>query len=263
MAPASPVPSDDIEEAEPKKKSTPKSKKDESEVEDSEDEGDVGEEEYEIEAILGAKKGQFEQGKLGYFVKWKGYSDEHNSWVTEEDAANAKKLTDAYWARNPRKSPKKPAESASSKRPRKSVADDDASDAGGSASAAPKKRNRKSASAKAADRDDDGPPAKKPRKSTTDKDKRKTTSGSRARSVQEEEQEEEIGNMAEHMHAPTWDQLIEHIDTVERADDKLYVYFTLKGGERIREESGICADKFPKMLIHFYESNLRWKEADM
>ncbi|KAJ7173514.1 hypothetical protein C8R46DRAFT_116382 [Mycena filopes] len=33
-------------------------------------------------------------------------------------------------------------------------------------------------------------------------------------------------------------------------------------GQRIREDSKICADKFPKMLIEFYESNLRWKEAD-
>ncbi len=33
--------------------------------------------------------------------------------------------------------------------------------------------------------------------------------------------------MAKHMQAPAWDQLIKHIDTVERVDDTLYVYFTL------------------------------------
>lgn len=27
------------------------------------------------------------KGKLGYLVKWKGYGDEHNSWVSQDDAA--------------------------------------------------------------------------------------------------------------------------------------------------------------------------------
>jgi hypothetical protein len=26
------------------------------------------------------------QGKFGYLVKWKGYGEEENSWVREEDA---------------------------------------------------------------------------------------------------------------------------------------------------------------------------------
>ncbi|KAJ7488759.1 hypothetical protein B0H11DRAFT_2229952 [Mycena galericulata] len=33
-----------------------------------------------------AKADHFGKNKLGYFVKWKGYSDEHNSWVSEQDA---------------------------------------------------------------------------------------------------------------------------------------------------------------------------------
>lgn len=27
------------------------------------------------------------QDKLGYYVKWKGYEEQHNSWVSEEDAS--------------------------------------------------------------------------------------------------------------------------------------------------------------------------------
>lgn len=89
-----------------------------------------------------------------------------------------------------------------------------------------KKRGRKSQSGGKAvtDKDDDERPAKKPRKSS---DKKTTSRGARSTTPPVVPDEEEIGNMAEHMHAPTWDQLIKQIDTVERADDKLYVYFTL------------------------------------
>ena len=27
-----------------------------------------------------------QQGRTGYLVKWKGYGEEHNSWVDEKDA---------------------------------------------------------------------------------------------------------------------------------------------------------------------------------
>ncbi|KAJ6580952.1 hypothetical protein B0H19DRAFT_1017470 [Mycena capillaripes] len=259
MAPVS-VASSVSDEGKAKKRSSPsKPKKEESEVEDSEpqsgaeggDDEDGEEEEYEIEAILNAKRGHFPKNQTGYFVKWKGYSAKHNSWVAEEDAGNADELIKAYWADHDKK--KKAAETAS-KRSRKSMGDE-GSDAGGSASVA-KKRGRKSVSEKPAN-DDDDRPAKKPRKTSE-----KKTTGARHSASEEPLPEEEVGTMAQHMHAPTWDQLIKHIDTVERVDDTLYVYFTLHGGERIREDSKICADKFPKMLINFYESNLRWKEAD-
>jgi len=260
MAPAS-VSSSVSDDVKTKKKKSPsKSKKEESEVEDSEgqqsggEEGEDDEEEYEIEAILDAKKGQFEKNQFGYLVKWKGYGPEHNSWVAEEDAGNATGLIKAYWDK--KKSPKKATETAS-KRSRKSMGDD-VSDADGSASVA-KKRGRKSVSEKPADKDDDERPAKKPRKTTTEK--KTVTSNHKTESAEPLPDDEEIGTMAQHMHAPSWDQLIKNVDTVERVDETLYVYFTLHTGERIREDSKICADKFPKMLLEFYESNLRWKEA--
>ncbi|KAF8127767.1 hypothetical protein K438DRAFT_1486439, partial [Mycena galopus ATCC 62051] len=252
----SPSSGDDGETA--KNSSFLKSKKPESEVEDSEapqsggeDEEDGDEEEYEIEAILDAKKGQFGKNKMGYFVKWKGYGPEHNSWVAEDDAGYANLFLRDFFFLSPsdflKKSPKKALEP---KRSRKSMGDD-LSDAGGSASAV-KKRGRKSVSEKPADKEEDERPTKKPRKTAEKKtDAHKTTSA-------EPLPDEEVGTMKEHMQAPTWDQLIKKIDTVERIDDTLFVYFTLNGGERIREDSKICADKFPKMLIEFYESNLRW-----
>jgi hypothetical protein len=79
-----------------------------------EEEEEEEEEEYEIEAILGARKGAFPQvrslasrvllvrsylasrrvhfplselqGRTGYLVKWKGYDETENSWVDERDA---------------------------------------------------------------------------------------------------------------------------------------------------------------------------------
>lgn len=81
------------------------------EVDEEEEEGEEGgeeESEYEIEAIIDAKRGSFpevgrhertickpttqdasslsSQGRMGYFVKWKGYPDSENSWVDEQDA---------------------------------------------------------------------------------------------------------------------------------------------------------------------------------
>jgi chromobox protein 5 len=66
-------------------------------------EDDDEDEEYEIEEVIESQKGYFgdvrslscfntgnidaSQGKYGYFVKWKGYPSEDNSWVHEDDAA--------------------------------------------------------------------------------------------------------------------------------------------------------------------------------
>jgi hypothetical protein len=97
---------DEVEEVEPVEVPA------DSEPAASDGEGD--EEEYEIEGILDAKKGAFPQvmwslsrffachtvlgascylhilqGRTGYFVKWKGYGEEENSWVDEKDAGCA------------------------------------------------------------------------------------------------------------------------------------------------------------------------------
>lgn len=199
-------------------------------------------------------------------------------------------MIEQYWAENKKKAPPKKAtsESASAKRtstaPRKSItADADASDAerGGSASAPPKKRGRKSNSAvktaeNGGDDDADARPAKKPRKTAGDKDKEKEKEGKekgkKLKSVEPLPEEDEIGDMSKHMHVPAWDHLIRHIDTVERVDDTLYVYFTLyvfcrlarwawclllvlfsrNSGERIKEDSKKCSDKFPRKVRFFF-----------
>ncbi|KAF7309452.1 hypothetical protein MIND_00316000 [Mycena indigotica] len=228
----------------PKSKSPAKSKKDEEEVPESEPEGDEqeqDEEEYEIEAILNHEKGRLEKGKMAFFVSWKGYGRDEDSWVNEEDA-NAEELIETYW-----KDQKNKKTSLSAKRAARKVSA--ASDNSDVESVSVKKRGRKSNAAKEEEQDH---PSKKPRRST--------------KKNEEPEQlpsEEELGNMDEYRDTPSWDHLIQRVDTVERADDNiLYVYFTLRTGQRIRVESKICHEKIPKLLVQFYESNLRWRESD-
>jgi len=77
-----------------KGKSEPPAENGGEEVEEVE-EGDGSE--YEIEQVLDAKRGVFPDGRMGYFVKWKGYGPNENSWVDEMDAVNASELVDEYW----------------------------------------------------------------------------------------------------------------------------------------------------------------------
>ncbi|KAF7317707.1 Chromo domain-containing protein [Mycena kentingensis (nom. inval.)] len=265
MAKASPVPSsgDEATSKPPSRAASKKQKDDAEDVPDSEpdaeaegedEEGD--EEEYEIEAVLRHAKGRFEKGQMGYFVRWKNYDESHDSWVSEEDAAGAQELIDAYW-----KTKKKPAASASTASRRKSRAQaqsDDDDEPVESVSAPPKKRGRPP-KAKAAEDDDDAMevdedrPVKKARKAKKELDDAAETLPA----------DEDLGNMDEYRDAPSWDHLIERVETVERRDDdELYIYFSLKTGERIRETNQVCHDKFPKMLLDFYETNLRWRESD-
>ena len=55
-----------------------------------------GHKEYEVEAILNHRK---RRGKVQYLVKWKGYADHENSWVTEKDLENAKEVLQQYKTR--------------------------------------------------------------------------------------------------------------------------------------------------------------------
>ncbi|KAF9244140.1 hypothetical protein BU15DRAFT_42196 [Melanogaster broomeanus] len=207
---------------------------------DAEDEEEEQEEEYEIERIIEAKKGRFPGGRMGYFVKWKGYSEEHNSWVDEMDAGNAQDLIDQFWA-------SKKKESSSSKAPRKSE---------------PTKKHQKSAimpkadNAEAPEEDEEDQRAKKKA--------RKSNGTGRPSKQQESDDDDILGNMRKHMNVASWENLVQSIDTVERTNDgELIVYFTLKNEKkRMRENSRLCAQKFPQKLITFYESNLRWKIDD-
>ncbi|KAF5316084.1 hypothetical protein D9619_006581 [Psilocybe cf. subviscida] len=229
-------------------------------VEEGDDSGSEEEEEYEIEEVLDAKRGHFPDGRMGYFVKWKGYDETENSWVDEQDAANADDLVKEYWDKHPLKKKVAPRKSIEKKSPpkkasssRKSQTVEEVSD---SESATAKKRPRKSTTTKGADdMDVDSVSAPRPAK------KSRSVAARAAAADASDGEEKKIGTMKDYMHIVDWATIVKTIDTVEREGDLLMIYFTLNSGEAVRETSEICKKKFPQKLLDFYESNLRWKAA--
>lgn len=57
-----------------------------------------GEPQYEVEEILNSK---LERGKLYYLIKWKGYTDEHNTWEPEDNVDRAKRLVRQFHQLHP------------------------------------------------------------------------------------------------------------------------------------------------------------------
>jgi len=202
---------------------------------------------------------------MGYFVRWKGYGEEENSWVDEQDAGNAHALITEYWKSHPnkKKAPRKSTDAKSPRRPRKPTADE-TSDTG--SPAAPKKRGRKSQVKAESDLEngkedmdvDEIRAPKKPRKSTATK--------AQSKEVPQRTfigEEPPIGDMSQHMKMKNWEDLVSTVDTIEReTEGSLMVYFTINTGERVREESRVCAERFPQKLIRFYEGNLRWRTSE-
>ncbi|KAL1684200.1 hypothetical protein EV122DRAFT_272770 [Schizophyllum commune] len=216
--------------------------------------GNESEEEYEIERILNHQEKRFGRQR-GYFVKWKGYGEADNSWVAEEDAANAKDLITEYWDREKEKKAAKSgsASTASIKRGRKSEPR--------TASEVSKKRARstKAVSAEPIEVDEEPPAQKKKRQS---KGAKMEVDGTE----DDEEGDADLPVVAamdkKYRDLDSWEDLIASIETVEQHPDNpdgLMVYVTLKDGRRVRETSATAREKFPQLLIDFYESNLRWK----
>jgi len=212
------------------------------------------EEEYEIEQILKHNRGQFPDGRIGYFVKWKNYGPEHNSWVDEEDAGNAQELIDNYWnKKNTRKS-----ETASARKGRKSAAATDSPE--------PSKKRRKSVKE---DDEEQASVSVSTKKKRTTKKKSESVEPELAQKDAEEEDDELVATesyMQQFMKQISWEKMIARVDTVEKPGDNedLVVYFRLKkDNKRVRLPARTCNEKFPQSMIKFYEANLKWKETEM
>lgn len=235
-----------------------------------EDEGENGEE-YEIESIIKAQAAVFEGGKLGYLVRWKGYGEEHDSWVTESDAENAGELIDQYW-RKQKKTPREFLQSAKARgRPRKS-------DEKVSSGQKRKKSDgtvRKKAAAKGSDDDDEGAekaeddeieeieeidkpskPAKRAKTSrTTSAKKARAENGASELSKQTSPEAEDSRPASDYRPADeelafkkSWEKIVKTIDTIENFDGDLKVFFTMNNGDKVFASSPDCRERFPQKV---------------
>ena len=59
-----------------------------------------GEEEYEIESIIDARRTGHGHGKLQYLIHWKGYPHADNSWVDHKDL-HVPNLLKEFYCQNP------------------------------------------------------------------------------------------------------------------------------------------------------------------
>lgn len=59
-----------------------------------------GDEEWEVEQILDSKT---YRGRLQYLVKWVGFDDTENQWLSADDVANSPRLLDDFHHANPNK----------------------------------------------------------------------------------------------------------------------------------------------------------------
>ncbi|EPQ56791.1 hypothetical protein GLOTRDRAFT_39838 [Gloeophyllum trabeum ATCC 11539] len=192
---------------------------------EQEENGDEEEEEYEIEAILDHQHGRFEAGKMGYFVKWKGYDASENSWITEEDAQNAKQAIDEYWDRQKKKN-KGGRKSDVKPKPATKKSRDETPEEDPSTSAKKKRRTSKAVSDDEMDVDEVAPP-KKPAKTTKPATPTKQTKKKPPVSEDEPEDDDGYFNMSKHYNDPSWEPLLGKIDTIEKQKNGLVVYFTL------------------------------------
>jgi len=235
---------------------------------DSEEDSEV----YEIEAILDAKRGATGSTRIGYLVKWKGYPNEENSWVDERDAGGAKELISEYWLRHGKKKSERAGRKSDPKlkaAPRRPVAAS-VETTPEPASATTKKRGRGRPKAKVdsddegAEEEEDGRSRKRGRKSNGITRKESPSPALSSDKASESIQTLEPSAIKKWGGLPSWEQHLEDIDTVERTPDgDLFIYFKLKG-EKVpcKENSRICAEKFPQALIKFYEAHLKWKQTE-
>lgn len=224
------------------------------------------EEEYEIEAILEAKHGAFPGGRMGYLVKWKGYDEEHNSWVDQADAANAQALIDDYWERTKKNKKSKPKQPKA--RTRKSSTKDDSPVLEDPTSRNKRKKSVSGQKSKSTQPDemDDEDEEEKPRVKKAKKARRPKERSEERMDVDEDIDEPEYKPLAvdsKYRNQKSWENLVAQVDTIEKIEGTLKVFFTLNNGDKVVETSQECAKHFPQKLIQFYESNLRWRESEV
>ncbi|KIO34076.1 hypothetical protein M407DRAFT_240721 [Tulasnella calospora MUT 4182] len=262
----------------PPKASGKKSKKDLTPEVAQEEEGDGDEEEYEIEKILDCQKGMFAPNRWAFYVSWKGYGSDDNSWVDEPDFF-AKELMEKWWLDNPSikgnplagkkaKGRKSEATSSSKVKSRKASTEEEEDPK----SSSKRKSGTDSTSKKRASEEADVTPEivsedeQRPKKKSRTKKKEESPPPQNGffdgAAEGSDLNEHVLDAMSQHMGKKSWEKLIKSIETVERQEDGvLLVYYSSTDGIRAISNSRILAEKAPQKLIAFYENHLRWRNS--
>jgi chromobox protein 1 len=117
-----------------------------------------------------------------------------------------------FWRKNPKKKPRKSVEPKASKRGRKSLGAEDESDVGSAA----KKRGRKPMADVESEEEDELIPRNK-----------RTRKGEKAGKQRKTDDDVVLGDMSKYMDKDNWEDIVDTVDTVEKGDDGLQVFFTL------------------------------------
>ncbi|KAG9071943.1 hypothetical protein KI688_006162 [Linnemannia hyalina] len=260
--------------------------------EDGDEDGAVDDAEYEVERVVGHKRaGRGRHGTLSYMIKWKGYDSDANSWVKGSDV-NCPELVDEYWQRyeqaGGRKSDTQGDESNPAKRKAvgssSRLSNRDQESSRGQAVAAKKRRIRsRSSDEYTADEpeedgehkaDSDSRSGASERVNTEDKDdenkldtevtrtRRSTESNEQQISEIDEIEEyddEEGGSWSPPEDWASWGNHIDYIRAIMQSNDtRLAVFLRWKNGRETTHDIEVAHEKFPLLLIRYYENHLRF-----
>ncbi|CAG8668629.1 1080_t:CDS:2, partial [Paraglomus brasilianum] len=201
------------------------------------------EDEYEVESIVDHKKTKklrysspvilmyevvfSEQGRMKYYIKWKGYPSDENTWEFS-DNLNCSDLVQAYWLES---------------KERNNVKDKK------------KKHKTKGGSSKRSETpepvEEKDAKRQRIRERTDENDK---TRRNRAKNTREKSDNEEDED---------WDNQITSVETVTRDEksNELMVYLRWKNGDTSKHTAKEANRKCPQKMIKFYEQRLTFAPA--
>ncbi|KAJ3012899.1 hypothetical protein HKX48_006019 [Thoreauomyces humboldtii] len=242
-------------------------------AEDDEDD-DEAEEVYEFEKILGHRR---TKGKDYFFIKWKGYPSEQNTWEPAEHIGE-KELIDEFWAENPpkknasaKKVREKPARPAH--RPARAASGVSAVftvDSDPEEAVTAEKPDRNSAKKRA--RSPSSPPAR----ASTRKLQRKSQSVTRSEDeevpVENREADDSDEDIVTHDKMPhrftlmnSWESLVKDVTNIEISpvdENALLVFLEWKNGMRSSHPSPTINRKCPQAMLRFYEAHIRFSHPN-
>ncbi|KAK3839109.1 MAG: hypothetical protein JOS17DRAFT_169170 [Linnemannia elongata] len=265
--------------------------------EDGDEDGAVDGAEYEVERVVGHKRaGRGRYGTLSYLIKWKGYDSDANNWVKGSDV-NCPALVEEYWQRYEQAGGKRSDTQGDESNPAKRKAMGSSSGLGSreqessrGQTVASKKRRIGSRSSEENTGDDLGEDSEykadsysrsdtSERANTEDMGNdnerdtevertRRSTESSEERMSEideiEEYDEEEGGSWSPPEDWTSWGNHIDFIRAIMQSNDtRLTVFLRWKNGRETTHDIEVAHEKFPLLLIRYYENHLRFlKIAD-